>query len=113
MSTDAPPAAPAPVWRFRLAFAIALCADLAQIAFLPLFSEGFASPLDDALDVATGAALVWLVGFHWVLIPSMFVEAMPVVDVAPAWTLAVLFIQRQRRALPAPPRYTPLQGPAD
>lgn len=42
--------------------ALAVVADAIQLGLLPLFVQGAASPLNDALDVAVGAALVALVG---------------------------------------------------
>jgi hypothetical protein len=92
-----------PRWRAATAMAIALGADALQIVLLPLFGEGFASPAADALDVVAAGLLCLLVGFHWVLIPSMLLEAMPLVDIAPTWTLAVAYILRARRAAASSP----------
>lgn len=89
-----------PRWRAAAAVAVALAADGIQIVLLPLFGEGFVSLAADLLDVAAGALLVLLIGFHWVLIPSMFLEAMPLVDLAPTWTLAVAYVLRARSAAP-------------
>lgn len=61
-----------------------------QIVLMPLVVEGFASPVDDALDVAVGFVLFKLVGFHWAFLPSAAVKLMPVADLAPTWTAAVL-----------------------
>jgi hypothetical protein len=76
--------------RVRLARAIAVGADALQLFLFPLFGEGFASPVNDALDVAVGGLLIWLVGFHWVLLPSLATELVPGLDLAPTWTAAVL-----------------------
>ena len=61
-----------------------------QIALFPLFVEGFASPLDDALDLAVGAAMIKLVGFHWSFLPTFGAKLIPGVDLVPTWTAAVL-----------------------
>jgi len=82
------------VWTARV---LAVAADAAQILFLPLFGEGFASPLNDALDVMVGLALVWLVGWHWAFLPSFAAELVPGIDVFPSWTTAVSFATRGRR----------------
>jgi len=76
--------------RVRAARFLALGADLLQIALLPLVVEGFASPVDDLIDLATGAVLIKLVGFHWAFLPSAAVKLLPVADLAPTWTAAML-----------------------
>jgi hypothetical protein len=75
-----------------VALGIAAAADAVQFAFLPLFGEGFASPVDDALDVVVAGLLVWLLGFHWVLVPAAASELVPGLDLAPTWTASVLLI---------------------
>ena len=63
-----------------------------QIAIAPLFGEGFASPFNDALDLAVAAILIKLLGFHWAFLPTLAAEAMPVLDLAPTWTATVLLV---------------------
>lgn len=82
------------VWMARV---LAIAADAVQILLLPLFGEGFASPLNDALDVTVGLALVWLVGWHWAFLPSFAAELVPGLDIFPSWTTAVWFATRGRR----------------
>ena len=82
------------VWMARV---LAVAADAVQILLLPLFAEGFASPLNDALDVTVGLALVWLVGWHWAFLPSFAAELVPGLDIFPSWTTAVWFATRGRR----------------
>jgi hypothetical protein len=67
-----------------------VAADGLQLFLVPLFGEGFASPLDVALDLVVSAALVKLIGFHWVLLPSLVAELAPGLDLAPTWTGAAL-----------------------
>jgi hypothetical protein len=81
------------VWTARV---LAVAADGVQILLLPLFGEGFASPLNDALDVVVGLALVWLVGWHWAFLPSFAAELVPGLDILPTWTTAVWFATRGR-----------------
>jgi hypothetical protein len=76
--------------RRRAARFIALGADLLQIAVFPLFGEGFASPVNDALDLAVGVALIKLVGFHWAFLPAAAAELVPGLDLAPTWTASML-----------------------
>ena len=85
--------------RIRAARAIAMLADLAQIVVFPAFSEGALSPVNDALDVAVGLALTWLVGWHWAFLPSFLSELIPIWDLVPTWTAAVWYVTSG--ALPA------------
>ena len=78
--------------RIRAARAIAMLADLAQIVVFPAFSQGGLSPINDALDVAVGLALTWLVGWHWAFLPSFLSELIPIWDLVPTWTAAVWFV---------------------
>ena len=34
----------------------------------------------------------WLLGFHWAFLPAAVAEVVPVVDLAPTWTAAVLIV---------------------
>jgi hypothetical protein len=88
--------------RILAARALAVIADAIQLGLLPLFVQGAASPLNDALDVAVGAAMVALVGWNWVFLPTFVTELIPVVDLAPTWTIAALIATRPRKteALP-------------
>jgi hypothetical protein len=82
--------------RIWLARGIAACADLVQIFFFPMFSEGIASPLNAGLDVAVGVTLVLLVGWHIAFIPTFIIESLPFADLAPTWTLAAVIATRGR-----------------
>jgi hypothetical protein len=95
---EAAPSSRAGRSRKAAALAIAAGADVLQFAVMPLFSEGFASPFNDGLDVAVAAALVWLLGFHWALLPAIAAEMVPALDLAPTWTASVLFIVAPGRA---------------
>lgn len=90
-------------WRTWLAWGVALTADAIQLALFPLFGEGFASPLNDALDVCVAVTLIATLGFHWVLLPTILMEGLPMVDLAPTWTIAVGIILKSRPALPQQP----------
>jgi hypothetical protein len=86
------------VSRIWLARGIAIAADVLQIAVLPWFVEGAFSPFDTALDVLVALLLTWLVGWHVAFLPSIVTEAIPVVDLAPTWTIAI-FIATRRSAI--------------
>jgi hypothetical protein len=81
-----------------LAYAIAICADFIQICLMPLFSEGFISPFDDFSDVIVCLILCRLIGFHVAFLPSFFIKLIPVVEIAPTWTIAVLIATRNLHA---------------
>ncbi len=83
--------------RFLAAIAIAALADVTQLVLLPLFGEGVASPLNDALDVIVAFFMITLLGFHWQFLPSFVSELVPILNIAPAWTIAVLWVHRSER----------------
>jgi hypothetical protein len=76
---------------------IAIIADALQIVVLPLFVEGAVSPADDILDLGVGAALVYLLGWNWELLPSFLAKLVPGVDLVPFWTLAVANVYRRSK----------------
>lgn len=87
--------------RIVLALAIALLADGVQ---LMLLAAGWAGP-DQVIDVLAMAAIVPLIGFHWLLLPSFVLELAPVLDDLPTWTgcvLAVLAIRKHQNNHSAP-----------
>jgi hypothetical protein len=95
--------------RVRMAWAVALAADVIQIAALPLFAEGALSPADTVLDLAVGAVLVRLLGWHWAFLPTLVAELVPGLDLFPTWTVAVWYVTRNSPILadtvppPSPP----------
>src|SRR5580698_8003253 len=83
--------------RFRAALILAIVADVLQLAVFPLFVEGAESPADDMLDLGVGAALIYLLGWHWEFLPSFLAKLVPGVDLAPFWTIAVANVYRKSR----------------
>jgi hypothetical protein len=79
---------------------IAIVADALQLVLFPFFVEGFSSVLNDVLDVVVCAALVRLIGWNPLLLPTFVVEMLPVGDLAPTWTIAVFVATRSRRSSP-------------
>lgn len=87
-------------WRVRrhlAALSIALAADAVQIGLLPLFMEGAAAPWNDALDVAVGAMLLTLLGWHMAFLPTFVGELVPLLNLFPTWTAAVMFVVATKR----------------
>lgn len=105
MPADVPhPIVPAPVStrqissrRIWLARGIAIAADLTQIVFFSVLSEGFVSPADVVVDVVVAVLLTLLVGWHIAFIPSFIIKALPFADLAPTWTVAVLIATRDKK----------------
>lgn len=84
--------------RIKLARIIAVTADFLQMGLFPLFGEGFASPLDVGVDVLVCGVMVWLVGWHFAFLPSFLMEGIPMVDLAPTWTIAVFIATRKKKS---------------
>jgi hypothetical protein len=88
-----------PTWslplRVKLAWIVAIVFDLLQWALFPFMVEGAASPLVDALDLVACLILVFLLGWHWVFLPSAAVELLPAADLAPTWMLAVYWVTKK------------------
>jgi hypothetical protein len=80
------------------AYVIGICADLIQVCLTPFLSEGFASPFNDVLDVVVCVILSRLIGFHVAFLPSFLIKLIPLVEIAPTWTLAVFISTRHLRA---------------
>lgn len=98
----------------RLAWMVAIAADAVQILGFPLFAEGGLSPMDAALDVVVALILSRLLGWHWALVPTLFAELLPGLDLFPTWTAAVYYMTRQQtesRSKDSEPEVLP-PGPA-
>jgi hypothetical protein len=65
-------------------------ADLVQIGFFPVFSEGALSMPDDVLDAVIALALLLVLGFRWRLAATLLVELIPGATLFPTWTAVVL-----------------------
>lgn len=87
--------------KMRAAMALAVIADIVQMALFPLFIEGAASPADDVLDLAMAGILSYLLGWHWEFAPSFIGKLVPGVDFVPLWTLAVANVWRKSKQMGA------------
>lgn len=85
--------------KLRVALALAIIADVLQMAIFPLFIEGAASPADDVLDLAVAGVLTYLLGWHWEFAPSFVGELIPGLNFVPLWTLAVANVYRKSRQI--------------
>jgi hypothetical protein len=71
----------APRWRWALVTAVVSDALGFGVVLLP--------PVQWLLDALTVAVLFIVLGFRWPLLPALAVEAVPGLEVFPAWTLVV------------------------
>jgi len=88
--------------RIFLALAVAVAADGLQLLLGP-FGWIFG---DQLIDVAAMVLVSWLVGFHWLLLPSFLLELVPLVEEFPTWTacvIVVILLRRREQRTPPPP----------
>jgi hypothetical protein len=90
--------------RVALALAVAVVADGLQFLTGPLGWVG----ADQAIDVAAMLLTSWIIGFHWLLLPTFAVELVPVLDELPTWTACVAAVITLRKRGPnSAPRLPP------
>jgi hypothetical protein len=92
--------------RLRAAWIIAIAVDAIQLATAPVEFGGPPAWIIEGVGDLVTMALLWaIVGFHWALLPSFVTKLLPLVDIAPTWTLAVYLATRGRgEELPLPPK---------
>ena len=94
--------------RIAAAFAVAVAADLIQLPLTFAFGAALASVVgvgadvaiemvDVAVDLIAACLTSALIGFHWALLPTVFLEAIPGLDASPTWTACVAFVVWRRR----------------
>ena len=93
--------------RVILAFAIAVIADVMQFPITAVTATGLlfipGEFADLFVDCAVMVATTMLLGFHWVLLPSLFVEVIPGLDLLPTWTACVAYVVWRRKKDQAQP----------
>lgn len=82
--------------RLAVAFTIAALAD-----GLSLFL-GFAPPVEWAVDFVTAVLLFIVLGWQWILLPGLIMEAIPGLYVFPFWVLVVGAVAMWGTARPEP-----------
>ena|SRR5215471_1665847 len=82
--------------RIILAFAVAVTADIIQFPITAGEATGFlAIPgelADFLVDCVVMGATTMLLGFHWMLLPTLLVEVIPGLDLLPTWTACVAYV---------------------
>ncbi len=98
-----PPASPLTRKRIIAAFAVAVAADGLQLG-LGVFGWAF---IDQGIDAVAMILTVWLLGFHFLLLPTFVLELVPGLDELPTWTACVAAVvylrKREQRPPTAPP----------
>lgn len=80
--------------RLKAAWAVAVGTDALQVFIFPATIEGVFSPVEVVLDFVAMGVLSWLVGWHWAFLPSIVVELVPGLDLAPTWTIGLAIATR-------------------
>jgi hypothetical protein len=83
--------------RMFAALVVAVGADGLQLLLGPL---GWAL-IDQAIDVVAMLLIMWLLGFHLLLLPTFLVELVPLVDDLPTWTActaAVIALRKREKS---------------
>lgn len=84
-----------------VAISAGVIADIAQLPLTLGVLSGIFSieseALDLLIDVFMGGLTMGLLGFHWALLPTCILEAIPVADAAPTWTACVSYVVWRRK----------------
>ncbi|MFM9865342.1 MAG: hypothetical protein ACKVRO_17245 [Micropepsaceae bacterium] len=87
--------------RARLALALAVLVDAIQLPLQGASLTGIgtlpAEAIDLAIDAATALIVSRLIGFHWALLPTLAIELIPFVDLAPTWFACVTYVISRRK----------------
>lgn len=87
--------------RARLALALAVLVDAIQLPLQGASLTGIgtlpAEAIDLAIDAATALIISRLIGFHWALLPTLALEFIPFVDLAPTWFVCVSYVISRRK----------------
>ncbi len=70
--------------RWRRALLIGIISDILSFVLVPV------PPVQWGVDILTVILMLIVLGFRWPLFIALVIEAVPVVQVFPAWTLVVL-----------------------
>jgi len=95
--------------RMILAIGVAIIADGLQFFFV---SFGWIGP-NQIIDVIAMLLTSWLIGFHWLLLPTFALELVPLADDLPTWTACVAAVivlrKRQQKHLQSQPPKSPIE----
>lgn len=91
--------------RIHAAWLVAILMDALQIGLFPITGT-LSTWLGGPLDLLAMGILWGLLGWHWALLPSFVFEFIPIVELAPTWTLATWIVLRKHKAETIPPAPT-------
>jgi hypothetical protein len=94
--------------RIAAALGVAVAADLIQLPLTFAFFGALGSvvgigadvpmeAVDLVVDAIAACVTTWLLGFHWALLPTAVLEAIPGLDAAPTWTACIVFVVWRRK----------------
>jgi len=87
--------------RIIVAYTVAIVADLLELPISALELTVIGAPvamfLSFVLDAVVFGIMMFLLGFHWLFLPSFLVEVVPGLDMLPTWVGCVFFVVRQRK----------------
>jgi hypothetical protein len=90
--------------RPRIILALAIAASADGFQFL-LNGVGWVGP-DQAIDIVAMLLTSWLIGFHWLLLPTFVINFIPALDDLPSWVACVIAVivlrKREQRSAPPP-----------
>lgn len=82
----------------RRAWMVAIAADLLQFGLLPVF--GATGGFMIGLDLLVAWLIIRWMGWHVAFLPAFVTELVPIANVIPSWTLAMLVVTRLRKLQP-------------
>jgi len=81
--------------RLRIALAVTIAAGADGLQLL-LGWFGWVGA-DQAIDVVAMGLTSWMIGFHWLLLPTFVTEFVPLLDELPTWTACVIAVVALRK----------------
>ena len=85
--------------RWRLALLVAVISDALSFGVVLL------PPVQWVVDAVTAVVLFAVLGFRWSLLTALVIESVPILELFPAWTLAVSALAgMEKRTPPVDPR---------
>jgi hypothetical protein len=87
--------------RILLAYVVAGIADVLEFPITAVENTGLGfipgAVADGVVDVTVMGILTWLLGFHWLFLPSFLLEAVPELDLLPTWVGCVAYVVWRRK----------------
>jgi hypothetical protein len=93
-----------PQWQAKrkLAWTLAIIADVLQVALAPLAPVGVTASW--IIDVVMAITMIRLLGWHPAFLPTALAEVIPLVNLVPTWTAAVWLVTRGQKSPAEMPR---------